>query len=239
MSKMFLKHCVFWVLCAQANAAIEAARAGDHGKGFAVVADEVRKLAERSQKAAAEINSISTSSVDIAEQAGAMLGQLVPDIQKTSELVQEIQVASQEQSQGAEQINQSIQQLSTVVGRNAESAEQMGSMASVLAEQSDKMQQTMNFFKIRKQVEEDPGTVHGPVNMKAMAATMMQMQQTIENLRTEGERAAAIQGHVQPPQTTAAVSRIPRQQQSIDMDMNMNMGMALMQNSDDSEFERF
>ena len=87
------------------NAAIEAARAGEHGKGFAVVASEVRKLAERSQTAAGEISKLSTSSVEVAEKAGNMLSKLVPDIQKTAELVQEISAASNEQNAGAEQIN--------------------------------------------------------------------------------------------------------------------------------------
>ncbi len=93
------------------NAAIEAARAGEHGKGFAVVAAEVRKLAERSQIAAGEINSLSSSSVEVAEGAGKMLDNIVPNIQRTSELVQEIAAASREQDAGAEQINSSIQQL--------------------------------------------------------------------------------------------------------------------------------
>ena len=118
------------------NAAIEAARAGEHGKGFAVVAAEVRKLAERSQVAAADISRISRSSVDIAETAGAMLGKLVPDIQKTSELVQEISASSREQASGADQINGSIQQLNTVIQQNAGSAEEMASMAAELSSQA-------------------------------------------------------------------------------------------------------
>ncbi len=101
------------------NAAIEAARAGEHGKGFAVVAAEVRKLAERSQKAAGEISQLSGSSVEVAERAGSMLAKLVPDIQKTAELVQEISAASKEQSGGADQINSSLQQLNQVVQQNA------------------------------------------------------------------------------------------------------------------------
>ena len=130
------------------NAAIEAARAGEHGKGFAVVASEVRKLAERSQKAAAEISELSGSSVEVAETAGELLAKMVPDIQKTAELVQEISAASREQDTGAEQINKAIQQLDQVIQQNASASEEMASTAEELAAQAERLQNSISFFKI-------------------------------------------------------------------------------------------
>ncbi len=144
------------------NAAIEAARAGEHGKGFAVVASEVRKLAERSQTAAGEIGKLSGSSVDVAERAGHMLAKLVPDILKTSELVQEISAASKEQTSGADQINSAIQQLNQVIQQNAGMAEEMSSTAQELSAQAGQLQSSISFFKI----EEDRLLTQRPARSK-------------------------------------------------------------------------
>jgi methyl-accepting chemotaxis protein len=108
----------------------------------------VRKLAERSQKAAGEIGQLSTSSVQIAEKAGQMLAKIVPDIQKTAELVQEISAASKEQTTGADQINSSIQQLNQVIQQNAGAAEQMTSTAQEFSSQAEQLQGTISFFKV-------------------------------------------------------------------------------------------
>ena len=170
------------------NAAIEAARAGEHGKGFAVVASEVRKLAERSQTSAGEISKLSSSSVDIAEKAGEMLTKLVPDIQKTAELVQEIAAASNEQNTGAEQINQAIQQLDQVIQQNASGSEEMASTAEELAGQAEQLQNAISFFKVeedRRHVEHQPMRKSTPVKKSrsdsARPAEKMKKEETDHN----------------------------------------------------------
>jgi methyl-accepting chemotaxis protein len=130
------------------NAAIEAARAGEHGKGFAVVAAEVRKLAERAQVAAQEIGDVASSSVELAENAGKLLDQMVPSIKRTSDLVQEITAASEEQASGVNQINTAIGQLNQTTQQAASNSEELAATAEEMSGQAEQLQQLMSFFKL-------------------------------------------------------------------------------------------
>ena len=173
------------------NAAVEAARAGEHGKGFAVVASEVRKLAERSQTAAAEISSLTRDGVRVAEGAGQMLGRLVPDIQKTAELVREIAASSAEQNTGAAQINKAIQQLDQVIQQNSASSEEMASTAEELSSQAEVLQSSIAFFKTgetqqfaavpaRRNIRTQSGTARRAPAPKSTALVLSQMHRAIK-----------------------------------------------------------
>jgi methyl-accepting chemotaxis protein len=177
------------------NAAIEAARAGEHGKGFAVVASEVRKLAERSQKAAGEITELSKSSVTVAEQAGNLLGRILPDVQKTAGLVQEITGASREQDVGASQISQALQQLDTVIQQNATSAEQMASTAEELSVQAETLQSAISFFRL-----DDLG-VAGPKTL----SLRVQRDVAPKNLGAR-PKSASRSPHTKEPTTSSGVA---------------------------------
>ncbi|MDA1013530.1 MAG: HAMP domain-containing methyl-accepting chemotaxis protein [Planctomycetota bacterium] len=130
------------------NASVEAARAGEHGKGFAVVASEVSKLAVVSQKAAAEIVQSSSEGKNLAEATSRMLTELLPDIEKTKDLVQGISSLSEEQSIGASQVNRAVQDLDKLIQTNASSSKTMFQTAETLSSQSRNLEKSVTFFRI-------------------------------------------------------------------------------------------
>ncbi|QHT72276.1 HAMP domain-containing protein [Rhodocytophaga rosea] len=169
------------------NAAVEAARAGEHGKGFAVVAAEVRKLAEKSQLAATEINILSSTSVEIAEKSGKLLEAIVPNIEKTSRLVQEIAASSMEQFSGAEQINSAVQQLNQVIQNNAASAEETAASSEELSTQAAQLKTTIAFFKIDLQTLLTRST-NAPVKQPSTSAPVQPVnnsKQTISGVKLD------------------------------------------------------
>lgn len=140
------------------NATIEASRAQEHGRAFSVVAAEVRQLANVTKQAAEEINELATSSMEVSIKAENMLKNLIPSIQKTTELVQEIRAASGEQSSGVEQINSAVQQLDLVIQHNSAAAEQIASQAEHLESQAGQLQDRIGFFTIDEEIPPERDT---------------------------------------------------------------------------------
>jgi methyl-accepting chemotaxis protein len=129
------------------NAAVEASRAGEQGRGFSVVAAEVRKLAERSKVAADDIVQLSNKGLQISENAGSSLENIVPEIEKTAKLVQEITAASIEQDNGAQQVNNALQELNRQSQDSASTSEELVAASQTLKQQSDHLLKIINFFK--------------------------------------------------------------------------------------------
>lgn len=221
------------------NATIEASKAEEYGKGFAVVASEVRNLAHRSREAAEEIEKLVGKSLGVSEEAGLILQRLVPNSERTAELVQEINAAGSEQAGGAEHINSAIQQLDQVVQQNAAMAEEMASSAETLAAQAKQLQEAVAFFIVREQIASETSP-QGEDVLKAIQTLIAAKNIDAQTARSLITALTAANQRDVPPHKESAKERRPLSAKT--PKVGDKTASAPPQNAEDAldgEFERY
>jgi methyl-accepting chemotaxis protein len=134
------------------NAGIEAARAGDNGRGFSVLAAEIRRLADRCRASAQDISELASHSVKTAERSGNRIAQLMPAVQRTTHMVQQVTAAAAEQATNLSGVSSAMQQVSTVTHQNASAAEELAATAHHLSAQAATLRHLMARFRLPRQV---------------------------------------------------------------------------------------
>ena len=190
------------------NAAVEAARAGEQGRGFAVVASEVRNLAQRSAGAAKEIKSLIGDSVDkvdagsrLVDEAGQTMDLIVTSIRQVADIMGEITAATQEQSNGIEEVNQAITQMDEMTQQNAALVEQSAAAAESMQEQAELLAQAVSVFKLSHD---------GGMRAASPASAVARVSAPVQRAPVKQVAAPVASAHKAAPKAPAAPKAAPK-----------------------------